>query len=98
MICIALRRTLTLIQAFAVHRTWQYPGGVPSSELSYTQDGATNTTTLTVVRPVSFSAWPINMTGPTYVVFATGNRNTLSRHSSNRGVGGHLWQPGSGLE
>ena len=67
---------------------WQYVDGVPSSELSYTQDASTNTTTLTVVRPVDFLVWPINMTSPTYVVFATGSGNTFSRHSTNRGVSG----------
>lgn len=60
--------------------------GVPSSELSYTQDTSTNTTTLTVVRPVDLLVWSINMTSPTYVVFATGNSNTFGKHSANRGV------------
>jgi hypothetical protein len=32
--------------------------------------------------------WPINMTGPTNVVFATGNTNLMGRHSSNRSVSG----------
>ncbi len=62
----------------------QFNPGFASFELTYSQDAAT--TRLNVVRPIAHPTWPIKTDGPTNVVFATGNGNTMAYHSANRGV------------
>jgi hypothetical protein len=62
----------------------QFNPGFSSFELSFSQDATS--TRLNIVRPIAHPTWPINTTGPTNVVFATGNGNVLAYHSANRGV------------